>query len=308
MTAQKKSYTSGHFELAIDGHKSTAYLKSVDGGHVTANAVAEPIGTHNQQIKSISTLDIEPFTIDFGMAGAKDVLRWVRSSWNKKYERRNGMITHANFDLQRTYEHEFFEALITETTFPAMDGAAKDLAYLKVKIQPERVVERKVTPGSQKVQYEDHQKQKFWVANSFRLTIDNFRGFEYTNKIEAFTIKQGIKKNYMGEDRFPHIEPTKLEFPHIVGTIGLDYADELLRWRDQYHRDGGDEYANQSTGELEFLAPDKKTTLFSINLKEVGIHKVTMQQSQANQDSMKRVKFELFVGHMELDGAAVGMD
>ena len=118
-------------------------------------------------------------------------------------------------------------------------------------------------------------------------------GFEYTNKIEAFTIKQGVKKSFVGEHRFPEIEPTKIEFPHIVGTIGLDYADDLLKWRDRYHRDGGDEPGNQHTGELEFLAPDKKTTIFSISLWEVGLHKLALQQSQANQDSMKRVKFEL---------------
>jgi hypothetical protein len=307
MTVQKKSYTSGHFQLEVDGHKSTAYLKSVDGGHVVANAVDEPIGTHNQRIKSISTLDVEPFTLDFGISGARDILKWIRASWDKKYTRRNGMITHANFDLQRTYEHEFYDALITETTFPALDGAAKDTAYLKIKIQPERVVERKIPPGA-KVTPQGGVKQKLWTANSFRLTIDGMNGFEYTNKIEAFTIKQGVKKSFVGESRFPQIEPTKIEFPHIVGTIGLDYADDLLKWRDQYHRDGGAEVPNQRSGELEFLAPDKKQVIFSINLFEVGIHKVALQQSQANQDSIKRVKYELYVGRMEMDGPMLGMD
>jgi hypothetical protein len=307
MTVQKKSFTSGHFELEIDGHKSTAYLKSVDGGHVVANAIDEPIGTHNQRIKSISTLEVDPFTLDFGISGAKDILKWIRSSWDKKYTRRNGVITHANFDLQRTYEHEFFDALITETTFPALDGAAKDTAYLKVKIQPERVVERKIPPGA-KVSPQGGIKQKLWTANSFRLTIDGLNGFEYTNKIEAFTIKQGVKKSFVGESRFPQIEPTKIEFPHIVGTIGLDYADDLLKWRDDYHRDGGAEVPNQRSGELEFLGPDKKQVIFSINLFEVGIHKVALQQSQANQDSIKRVKYELYVGRMEMDGPAFGMD
>ncbi len=111
-----------------------------------------------------------------------------------------------------------------------------------------------------------------------------------------------------GEHRFAQIEPTKLEFPHICGTLGLDYADDLLRWRDKYHRDGGQEPDNQRTGELEFLGPDKKTVIFSINLFEVGIHKVALQQSQANQDSIKRVKYELYVGYMEMDGPALGMD
>src|SRR5215212_2342643 len=105
MTAQKKSYTSGHFELAIDGHKSMAYLKSVDGGHVIANPVDDPVGTTKSRIKSIATLDIEPLSLDLGIAGAKDIIRWMQQSWVKgsKYARRNGVITHANFDLEATY-------------------------------------------------------------------------------------------------------------------------------------------------------------------------------------------------------------
>jgi hypothetical protein len=302
-----RSYTSGHFELEIDGHKSTAYLKSVDGGHAIANAMDEPVGTHNQRIKSISTLDIEPFSIDFGISGAKDVLRWIHASWKKNYTRRSGMITHANFDLQRTYEHEFFEAMLTEATFPALDGAAKDTAYLKVKLQPEWVIERKVAPGS-KISPLGGLKQKLWTANSFRFTVDGMKGFEYSNKIESFTIKQGFKKMHTGEERYPHLEPTKLEFPHIVGTMALEHADDLLKWRDDYHKLGQNENSSQHTACLEFLAPDKKEVLFAINMAEVGIFKVALQQSQANQDSIKRVKYELFVGRMELDGPSVGMD
>ena len=41
MTVQKRSFTSGHFELQIDGHASTAYLKQVDGGWVRASVIDE---------------------------------------------------------------------------------------------------------------------------------------------------------------------------------------------------------------------------------------------------------------------------
>jgi hypothetical protein len=307
MTVKKKSYTSGHFELEIDGHKSTAYLKSVDGGHLKANAVIEPIGGHNQQIKSVSTMDIEPFTIDFGISGSKDIFNWVRQSIDKKYVRRNGCITHANFDLQRTYEHEFFDALITEMTFPALDGAAKDTSYLKLKIQPERTAERKIPPGA-KINPTGGVKQKLWTANSFRFTIDGVAGTEYSNKIEAFTIKQNIKKHYTGEDRFPRIEPTKFEYPHIVGTLGLDYADDLLKWHKDYLHKGMSEPAAQRSGAIEYLAPNKKDVLFRIDFFEAALHNLQVQQSQANQDAIKRVKFDLYVGRMQIDSAGMGMD
>jgi hypothetical protein len=45
MTVTKsKSYTAGHFEMLIDGHKTTTFLKSVDGGWAKANVVDDPSG------------------------------------------------------------------------------------------------------------------------------------------------------------------------------------------------------------------------------------------------------------------------
>jgi len=308
MTLQRQSYTSGHFELAIDGHKSTAYVKSVDGGDIKANAIDEAVGPHNQRMKHVSTLEIEPFTIDMSIAGADDMLKWIQASFNKQASRRNGQITHANFNLQRTFEHEFYDALISEVTFPALDGASKDAAYLKVKMQPERVVQRKIPPGP-KLETRTGSKHKLWLANGFRLTIDRWDDLKHTNKIEAFTVKQGIKKHYMGGDRYPELEPTKIEFPHIVGSIALDYADSLMAWHRRYIVDGErDTSAGHLTGSLEYLDPSKTKTLFQINLFEVGIHRLQLQQSQANQDSIKRVKFELYVGRMELDGGGLGME
>jgi len=303
----KRSYTAGHFELAIDGHPTTAYLKTVDGGYVKAALVDEPIGPHNVRIKHTSTVDIEPFSVDFGISGANDVLKWIQASWRKEFSRRNGQITHANFDLKKTFEHQFFDALITETTFPTLDGASRDAAYLKIKVQPERVLSKKAAGEQLKSQMGS--KQKLWMCSGFRLNIDGIDEVKYTNKIESFTIKQGIKKLYTGEDRFPQIEPTKIEFPNIVGTISLEFADALLAWYESYIVKGQADPKAQKTGSLEFLSPNRKDVLFRINLYEVGLHHLALQQSHANSEQIKRVKFELYVGRMDIDGSGpLGME
>jgi hypothetical protein len=304
----KRAYTAGHFELQLDGHPTTAYLKSVDGGYVKASLVDEPIGPENLRIKHTSTVDIDPFTVEFGISGANDVLKWIQGSWRKEWSRRNGQITHANFDLKKTFEHEFFEALITETTFPSLDGASKDAAYVKIKVQPEKVITKKTPPGAQLVPTLGS-KQKLWMCSGFRLSIDGIDGLEYANKIDSFTIKQGVKKLYVGEERFPQIEPTKIDFPSITGTIAAQYADGLLDWYHKYVVAGQADTKAQKTGSLEFLSPDRKSTLFRINLKEVGIHSLSMMQSTANADQIKRMKFELYVGKMDLDGGgSLGME
>lgn len=306
-TSQKRSYTAGHFELAIDGHKSTAYLRSVDGGHVRGNVVEEPVGPHNLRVKHMSTVDIEPFSIDCGISGANDVLQWIQQSWRKDWSRRNGQITHANFDLYKVFEHEFFDALITETTFPSLDGSSKEAAYLKLKLQPERVISKK--GSGERISGNMGSKQKLWMCSGFRLNLDHIQGVEYTNKIDSFTIKQGVKKLYTGYDRFPQIEPTKIDFPNLSGTISLEYADGLLDWHKKYVVDGQHDKKAQTTGSLEFLSPDRASTLFKIQLYDVGIHQCEILQSQANVEQIKRVKFQLYVGRMDLDGpGALGME
>jgi hypothetical protein len=300
MSATKRAYSAGHFELAIDGHKSSAYLKSVEGGHVRAAVIEEPIGQFNDRIKHSSVVEIEPFTCDCGMAGLGDVLRWIQSSWKRDFGRRSGQISHADFNLNQTFEHEFYDALISETTFPALDGSSKDAAFMKVKFQPERVVSTKKQGA--KVQSSIGSKQKLWTASSFEFTIDGVSNMGFVNKLEAFTVKQGIKKLYTGQERFPQIEPTKIEFPLISGTIALDYADDLVKWYNQYTVKGQNEKKAQKSGSLQYLAPDKKTLLFEITFSGLGLSHLQISQSAANQDAIKRAKFELFCTGIEISG------
>ena len=298
--SQSKSYTAGHFELQIDGHKTTTFLKTVDGGWAKANVIDDPNAGNSGRVKHLSTIEIEPLSFEFGLSGSTHILEWIQGSWNRKWSRRNGQITHADFNLKQTFEHEFRDALITETTFPALDGSSKEGGYLKCKIQPEYVA-TKISSGSQ-VSSDYSPKQKLWTPSAFRFTIDQFDGMQYTNKIESFTIKQGVKKMFTGQDRFPQIEPTKLEFPNISGTIALGYADKLLKWHNDYIYSGKKDPSQQLTGAIEFLSPDRASTIFAIHLKEVGLLSATIQQAQANADQIKRVKFDMFVGSMKLDG------
>jgi len=309
MALQKRAYTSGHFELAIDGHVSTAYIKTVEGGYVRSSVVDEPIGPEVDRIKHTSVADIDPFTCDCGISGLGDVLRWIQSSWRKKFNRRSGQITHADFNLHRTFEHEFYDALISETTFPALDGSARDAAFMKIKFQPERVVVRKMpSGGGARLQANTGPKQKMWTPSSFRFSIDGIDEMKFTNKVESFTIKQGVKKLWTGQDRFPQIEPTKLEFPNITGTIALEFADKLLEWYNKSVVQGQNDPKSQKSGMIEFLDPSKTKTLFAVNLYEVGIQHLQVIGSTANQDTIKRVKFELFCGRMDLDGASLGLE
>ena len=218
-------------------------------------------GPTTAHVKHISTVDIEPISFEFGLSGAKAILVWIQDSWNREPARHSGQVTHADFNpVQPTFRNTtFFNALISETSFPTLDGASKDAAaIIKCKIQPESMVTTKVrsraaAPSWTATSASSSSRRCGWPRRS-GTDIDGIPdNAKYTNKIEGFTIKQGIKKLYTGEDRFPQIEPTKIEFPNLTCTISLEYADEILDWYDAVRRQGAGRSERAKTGSLRVL-------------------------------------------------------
>jgi T4-like virus tail tube protein gp19 len=311
-----RSYPAGQFALTIDGHQSTAFIKSVDGGFARATVADDPAGGTQNRVKHIATVEVEPISIEVGLTGAGDVLSWIQGSWNRQWSRRNGEITHANFDLFETYRHEFFDALMTEACFPTLDASSKEGGFLKFKFQPE-TIKTKSMPGGEagstgpKVQGRIGQqvKQKLWSPSAFRFRLDGLDEMAHVNKIDSFTITQTVKKLFTGKDRFPQIEPTGIKFPNITGTIPLQFSRGLLAWHEEYIRTGAEDLTSQKTGAIEFLSTDRKSIIFSINLLDVGISFAGIETATSGADQIKRVKFELFVHRMELDGpGALGFE
>jgi hypothetical protein len=146
-----------------------------------------------------------------------------------------------------------------------------------------------------------------WLSSSFRITIEGV-DLSQTNKIESFTIKQGVKKHHYGKARMPTVEPTKIEFPNLVGTISLSAADDLIAWYNTSILKGSNEKVLR-TGAIEFLSPDRASTIFKIDLQDVGLHHIEVAHADANGDAIKRLKYELYVGSMDLTGdGALGLE
>ena len=270
-TPLRNSYAAGHFELRIDGQQATAYVKSVEGGWSRAHIADDAVGANSQRIKQITSVDIDPITVEVGLPGAKDMLKWIQGSWNRSEHRRcSGQITYADFDMRAMFEHHFYEALITKTTFPTLDGASKEGGYIKCELQPESVVTTALGALGAQISSDVSPLQKMWTPAAFRFSIDGIDDMQYVNKIDSFTVTLQTKKLCTGASRFPEIVPLNLKFPNITGTISLKYADKLLKWHKDFIRTqegpGIKDSSAQKSGSIEFLSPDRKQTIFRINL------------------------------------------
>lgn len=300
MALDRKSYAAGNFLFKLDhsGDEGAAYLKSVAGGMVRGAILEEQAGPAATQLKHLGAVEIDPIQLEIGMAMSRPLLDWIAGSWKKKFTRQSGCIIHADFNLNCRMEQWFTNALIAETKFPTLDGAAKEPAYLGVTLNPEQVDVRK--GKGEKVQGVVGKNQKLWLPSNFRLDI---QGIDCTHvtRIDSFTVTQKIKPLYTGVSRFPELEPTGVEFSNVTIYLAVAHAEDFLDWYKDFVVAGGKDTAHERDGFIEFLGPDNQTVLFTIYLNRLGIHRLAVEKSEANTEQIKRYKIELYLESMELE-------
>lgn len=301
-----RSFAGGHFELTLEGSRP-AYVKSFDGGGVETSIVKGVSSVAMNKAFNQGPRAIKELMFEVGMASAGPILTWLRSTLHEKHTQQNGSVTHADFNLYSRASYEFFDAWLTEVTFPACGADSKEM-YLKAKLQPEGY-DFDIKDSGQRISSDMPTKQKLWSNLGFRLTLDGYEDCtKYVNRIEPFTIKQAVAKLEVGERIFPQYEPCQLEIGQLTCTLSEAHAKPLSDWHDEYvaTQNKGDQPA-QLTGSLEFLSPGRDETLFEIQLFEVGSASFGSDMSKANFDQIKRVKSVFTIGRIELSGKGLGI-
>ena len=299
MALDSKSYSSGHFLFQLDhgNDPGAAYLKSVAGGMFKGSVLEENAGPAATQFKHLGTVELDPIQLEIGMAMSKPVLDWIAASWRKEFTRMDGQIIHADFNLNSRMEQWFYGALIAETKFPTLDGAAREPAYLGVTLHPEDVQVKK--GDGRKVMGVTGMNQKKWLPSNFRLDIQGVDA-SYVNRIDSFSVTQKIRPLYTGVQRKPELEPTGIDFSNLTVYLAVEHAADFFAWHQEYVVSGGKSTGSERPGFIEFLGPDNSTVLFTINLNQVGIHRLTIEKSEAHAEQIKRAKVELYLESMEL--------
>lgn len=282
----------GQSLLELDGAQTGA-LKSVDGGDIVAEVVVEPIGQEPFAKKHLGGVRYEELVLGLELGTAGSVFTWIAESWNGQAKPRDGAIVETDAKLAPQARREFRHALITETTIPTLDAASKAPAELTVKLAPEEITRKKAGgAGGQKV----GAKQKQWLAANFRLELDGLET-KTVSKIDAFTVKQTIAADDVGDVRIARREPGKLEFPNLRVTFGQASLQTWSDWFDDFVVKGENADDKEKNGAIVFLDATLKQELGRIELKNVGIFALRRQPST---EQIARVTAELYVESMEL--------
>ncbi len=295
-TMDQRSYVAGNFMLVLDG-KELGFLKSVDGGAVTAEVISEPGGSGAFIRKHLGPIRYEEFCVQLGLSMDRTIYDWIAATWQMDFKRKNGSIIAADYNQEAKGKREFSDALISEVTIPRMDGSDKDPVYLTIKIQPERIQQGKAS-GKVSAGIASKQAQKTWLPSNFKLQIDGL-DCSKVNKVDSFTVKVGSVTDDIGDARDYAREPGKLEFPNLKISLSEVSAQSWIDWHEDFVIKGNNGEAQEKSGSLTFLSPNQKMEMATIKFSNLGIFKLGPEKSEAHGEQIKRMTAELYCERME---------
>jgi hypothetical protein len=302
LAADKRAYTAGRFALELDG-ADMGVLTGYEGGFPYGEVVESQDGSEMFVRKHIGNVKYEEIRMQLGLGMDPAVYAWITAMLSGKAASKAGAIRFLDGNGNIVNRLEFDDALITEITFPALDGASKEAAYLEIVLDPGST-RYKTGSGRQSI----GQKQKTWSPANYRLTIGDLPT-KRVSKIEAFTIKQAIIQEESGDRRDPVRVPGKLEFPNLQITFPDGDSAPWRDWFNDFVIRGNNGDDQEKSGMLEYLASNLKTVIAQVAFAHLGIFKLTPEKVEAGSENIRRVSAELYVEQCTFSGPlAPGID
>ena len=287
-----RSSAAGRFLLALDGVES-GFLKSVAGGAITADVVSAHGGDYYDE-KRLGGVRYEPVTLRLDLSLAHAVYDWIAATWTGKAQRHDASIVAVSAQLKAISERTFSRALLTEATIPAADAAAKEAAFLAVKLAPEAV---RTAKGSGAAVKAPVSKQKAFLPSNFKLAIDKL-DCSKVSKIDSFTVKQTTAPEAGGDVRVARRAPSRVEFPNLRISLAESSAQTWNAWFEDFVVNGDNDSTKERNGTLSFLTPDHTSALLEIKLFNLGIFRLAAEAAGA--EHIARLQADLYCERMEL--------
>jgi hypothetical protein len=221
---------------------------------------------------------------------------WVAASWGPQPPSRDGALLALSHSFTIQREQPFDDALIAETTIPALDASTKSPGRIVVRITP-RSLGLPTSPGTKLQISLAKSPHKSWLTSNFRLTIDGI-DTKHVGRIEPMAVRRAIDVHSTGAGGTT-IAPGRITFPDLRVRLSAVSAAGWYAWHKDFVIDGNNSNADERTGAISFLAPDLKTELARIDLHGIGIVRVAPAPA-GDQASVASVVADLYCERMEL--------
>ena len=296
MRDKNRAYVGNRFFLDLN-NAHAGWLLNSEGGQAHTESVNERLAGGHPVRKHPGNVKVDDIAITCGAAMSKQFYDWLEKSLNYSYDRKDGAIITCDYDYQELVRLNFFEALIAEIGFPAVDASSKEPGKFNLKIATE-YTELKYSQGGSVLPVPiDPVKQKRWTASNFRLQVDGF-DCRRVLKVDAITIKQNIVENTIGERLIFQKEPAQIDFPNVVVTIPENEIEPWYKWHKEFVMDGKSDPSKEKSGSLAYLTSDLSAELFSLSFTNLGIIKFTPDKHDSASDKLRYVRVEMYCEEM----------
>lgn len=293
---QNRSYAAAHFALELDDGKNVGLFKSIEGGGVRADVMTYQGGGSYLKMRQLGKPKFEDIKVTVGMAMSHGFYEWIEHFFEGDAIRKNGAIVAADFYYNERARREFKNAIIKELTFPKLDAADKNAAYMSVSIAPE-TIEFKPGSAAKLPQPVGFDTQKLWTACNFSFSLDSFGdACRRVSKVDSFTVKQNIIEYHSGGERWPTKHPSQIDFPNISFYVPEADADPFFKHVQKRVVNG--EVPGQLHGQLVTFDNEGRQ-LFTLEYTGADIVSVTPDRSDSSSEDIKQVKVELYTQGMK---------
>lgn len=292
-----RAYAAAHFALELDSQKDVGLFKSIEGGGVKTELIKYNQGNQHPTFFRLGKAKYEDIKVSVGMAMSEVFYQWVSSFFTGIPQRKTGAIVAADFYYNERARREFAEAMITEVTFPKLDGGDKGACYMQVTISPETIV-YKAGSNSKITAPTGYNRQKLWAACNFDFVLDGFAdSCKRVTKVDSFTIKQKPIEYQHGHQRHTTKIPGRVEYPNLTFYIPEADAQPFIDHHTKYTINGEVQPDKRLHGEINTY-DNQGGKLFTVTFYGVDIFNITHDKSDASSEEIKQVKIELCVETM----------
>jgi hypothetical protein len=293
---EKRAYAAAHFALELDGDKKVGLIKSVEGGTFKTDLIKYQNGREHPTFLRLGRSKCEDIKAQVGMAMSRTFYDWMARFFRGDPVRKTGAILAADFWYEERARRDFYEAMITEVSFPKLDGSDSGACYMGVTLSPESI-EYKPGDGS-KLQVGGGRKQKLWAACNFSFSIDGFEtDCARVIKVDGFAIKQKPIEYNHGGLRTTIKVPGRVEYPNIVFYVPEADAGKFVEHHVRYGI-GGDVQPNTRLNGRIACHDAGGTDVFEVTFSGGEIFNVSHEKSDAGSEEIKQVKVELSIEGM----------
>jgi len=292
--ADQRTYTAGRFSLDIDGY-NVGFLKKFSGLGMEADIVANDLGPDNIQRKHVANIKWAPGKATVGMGMGNGMYQWIKASFDKGYQHKNGTLLSADFNYKAQSELTFMNALITGVTVPKLDGGSKDAGYFDVEFDAEQVRWAKGSGADLTAKF--GVKQKAWLCSNFKIEIGSLP-CQRVATVDSFTWKCAVAPDQIGTFREPTKHPAKVTVPDLKLGISMGDHDAWSQAARKWFVDGNHLDSDEMNGRIVFMDPSLKNEIGEITLEHIGFKKHNHEDHEANSEKIARFAVELYVEKM----------